>query len=222
MAGRWNGMREMQVGQAKSRTARLQQQEDTRRAIAIHDGWAKRHPQLAREERTLRKANIAVREKFGHKVNGTPETHAKASRTRQGALARLYEGGVIDVHQLAAAVSIATVHARITSDVTVSTASFETRVDTSRQGGRVLEKLGAVRAEATYSLWRQDIDDPAVVLAMIVDDIGVNEAARRFGMRKERAKSLLIAALNRWDAFNEEVRNRIDPASLAAAQAGIF
>jgi hypothetical protein len=206
-----------------SRAARQQQQQDVQRANALHSRWAERHPQLAREERTLRKFNRAVHKDFGHKVHGTPETHAKASRVRQGALARLYEAGAIDAQQLAAAVSIALVHARITGDVTIGTISYETRVDQSRShDGACFEKLGAVRAEVTYTHWRQAIANPAVVLAMVVDDIGVNGAARRFGMRKERAKSLLSSALDLWGTMNDEACRAIDRASLAAAHAGIL
>jgi hypothetical protein len=206
-----------------SRAARQQQQQDAQRAHALHNRWAERHPQLAREERKLRKYNRAVQKDFGHKVHGTPETHAKASRVRQGALARLYEAGAIDVQQLAAAVSIALVHARITGDVTIGTVSYETRVDQSRgYDGACFERLGSVRAEVTYTRWRQRIADPAVVLAMVIDDIGVNAAARRFGMRKDSAKALLIRALDLWDTMNDEACRDIDEASLAAAHAGIL
>lgn len=206
-----------------SRAARQLAQQDAHRTQAAHRSWAARHPALAREERTLRLENLKTSKDWKHKVNGTPETHAKASRVRQGALARLYEAGSIDAHQLAAAVSIAMVHARITSDVTVGTVSYETRVDTSQHlGGACFEKLGVVRAEVTYTRWRQAIPDPAVVLAMVIDDIGVNEAARRFGMRKERAKELLTRALDLWTSFNEDACRDIDPATLAAAHAGIL
>lgn len=206
-----------------NRAARQQAQLDARRTQAIHEGWTKRNPALAREERELRKYNHQVQKDWKHKVHGTPETHAKASRVRQGALARLYEAGSIDAHQLAASVSIATVHARITGDVMIGTVSYETRVDTSQvYGGACFERLGAVRAEVTYSRWRQAIADPAVVLAMVIDDIGVNEAARRFGIRKNRAKELLTRALDLWATFNEDACRDIDPATLAAAHAGIL
>lgn len=224
MARRWNERRGDQVGQVgTSRAARQLAENRAQKIQAIHEGWTERNPKLAREERALRKYNHQVRRDYKHKVHGTPETHAKASRVRQGALARLYEAGAIDAHQLAAAVSIATVHARITSDVTIGTVSYETRVDTSqRLGGRCFERLGAVRAEYAYSRWRQAIADPAVVLAMVVDDIGINGAAQQFGMRKARAKDLLIRALDLWNTFNETACRDIDPATLAAAHAGIL
>lgn len=164
-----------------------------------------------------------MQESFGHKVHGTPETHAKAAVVRQGALARLYEAGTIDAEQLAAAVSITVVHARVIAPVTIGTVSYETRVDQSGHGaGMFFERLGAVRAEVTYSHWRQRISDPAVVLAMIVDDIGITRAAAQFRMRNARAKQLLISALNLWVEMNEQVCREIDDASLAAAQAGIL
>lgn len=206
-----------------SRTARQRARDEARALDARHQAWAKRHPRLAREERDLRKSNRQAREGYGHKVNGTPETHAKAATIRQGGLARLCTAGDIDADQLAAAVSIALVHARITADVTIGTVSYETRVDQSGAGsGMFFEKLGAVRAEVTYSLWRQRIAEPLVVLAMIVDDIGVTRAAAQFRMRNARAKKLLIDALDLWNTMNDQVRREIDHASLAAAQAGIL
>lgn len=205
------------------RAARQLAQQDAQRTQAAHKGWATRHPTLARAERSLRLENLRTAKDWAHKVNGTPETHAKASRVRQGALARLYETGSIDANQLAAAASIAVVHARITSDVTIGTVSYETRVDTSQYfGGACFEKLGAVRAEVTYTRWRQEIADPAVVLAMVIDDIGVNEAARRFGMRKDRAKELLTRALDLWSSVNDDACRDVDDATLAAAHAGIL
>jgi hypothetical protein len=206
-----------------SRAAKLQQQEEARKAHLRNESWAQRNPELARDERALRKYNHSVRAAFGHKRNGTPETHARAARVRQGALARLYESGAIDANQLAAAVSIAAVHARITGDVMIGTVSYETRVDTSqRYEELVFEKLGAVRAEVTYTRWRQAIADPAVVLAMVIDDIGVNEAARRFGMRRERAKQLLARALDLWATINDDTCRDVDHVTLAAAHAGIL
>lgn len=217
-------MRGDRVGQVgTSRAARQLAQHEAQKIQTVHEGWTKRNPARAKEERAFRKYNHQVQKDFKHKVHGTPETHAKASRVRQGALARLYEAGAIDAHQLAAAVSIAIVHARITSDVTIGTVSYETRVDTSQHlGGKCFERLGAVRAEYAYSRWRQAIADPAVVLALVVDDIGINGAARQYGMRKERAKDLLIRALDLWNVFNEAECRDIDPASLAAAHAGIL
>ena len=45
---------------------------------------------------------MALRERWSHK-QGTPETLEQASRTQQGALARLYRTGALDANQLAAA-----------------------------------------------------------------------------------------------------------------------
>ncbi|EJU13661.1 hypothetical protein LH128_07602 [Sphingomonas sp. LH128] len=208
---------------AKTRAAKLRAKEMARIGEINRLAWARRHPDLARQERELRLFNRDVKAGFGHKVNGTPETHAKASLVRQGALARLYEAGDIDAEQLAASVSIAAVHARITGPVTVGTVSYETRVDQS--GGAtnmVFERLGAVRAEVTYSHWRQQIAEPAVVLAMIVEDLGVTRAAAKFRMRNAKAKKLLTYALDLWIEMNRRVCRDIDDASLAAAQAGIL
>ncbi|WP_395391461.1 hypothetical protein [Novosphingobium sp. BL-8A] len=119
--------------------------------------------------------------------------------------------------------SIAATHARITGDVTVSTVSFETRVDQSGRGdARIVEKLGTVRAEVAYSNWRRTVDHPGLIFAVILDDAGISIAAKRFGMRNSRAKKILIDALDLWDRLSIKACKMIDDATLAAAQAGIL
>jgi hypothetical protein len=211
------------MGTPTSRRSRERLKEQARAQDENHRKWAARHPARARDERQLRKFNAAVRKDFGHKVNGTPETCARASVTRQGAVARLFEAGDIDAEQLGAAQSIAQTHARITGDVTINTSSFETRVDQSGRFGDVFyEKLGAVRAEVAYSGWRQALPHPALVLAVIVEDQGISIIAKRFGMRNARAKKILIDALDLWRSFSIDACKTIDDATLAAAQAGFL
>jgi hypothetical protein len=106
-----------------------------------------------------------------HKNEGTPETHERASRRNQGALARLYQSGAIDAEQLAAAVEIALVHERIGSDVAVKTASLETRVDVTRIGdGGFYERLGQVRREMAYTRGDRSCRAARPVLDMIAGE----------------------------------------------------
>jgi hypothetical protein len=185
--------------------------------------WEQRHPARAAQERALRRERRQIRKDWSHKVNGTPETHYRASQVRQGALARLYETGAIDIEQLSASQDIATVHQRIGADVTVRTVSLETRVDASRTDRSFFERLGAVRAEVAYTRWRAALPGPAApILDMIAGDIGYTEVARRYSMHNRRAKKLLISALDLWPRFSKEARDEIDEATLLAAQAGIL
>lgn len=185
--------------------------------------WARRHPQKAREERALRKLHVEMLHRWSHKQNGTPETHERASRTRQGAVARLCESGAIDADQLAAATMIACAHERIAADVNVRTASLETRVDRSKHGDAFWEALGAVRAEMTYSRWRAELGGNAsAVLAIIVEDLGIAAAARRHRMHVRKLRPLLIAALDNWWSIHADMRRLISSAELAAAHAGIL
>lgn len=180
--------------------------------------WARRHPDKARAERDLRKERREARERFGHKVHGTIETHFKASRTRQGALARLYESGAITLDQLAAGVGIAQVHARIARDVAIGTVSLETRVDSSpRFDTAFFERLGAVRAEVAYTRWRRAAELPELVLAIVVEDVGVSVAARRYRMRNVRARRLLTEALDLWIELIGEAVHEIDDTDLLIA-----
>lgn len=208
-------------GRAKSEAAAPTPAENNRAA------WAARHPGAAKSERALRKERAEL-SRWKHKNEGTPETHEHASRRNQGALARLYESGAIDREQLAAAVEIAEVAARIGADVAVRTASLETRIDAGRRGdGSFYEKLGQVRREVAYTRWRSEVRGPiAAVLEMIVGEggepVGFTVVAKRYRMHNRRAKALLIAALDLWPRILGHVRKEIDPAALAAAQAGIL
>lgn len=166
---------------------------------------------------------VALRERWSHK-QGTPETHEHASAQRQGAIARLYRSGAIDVEQLGSAVAIASVHERIAADVTVRTANLEPAIDATRMGdSHFYEALGQVRREVAYGRWRAQLrGDAAAALDMIAGDEGVTIVARRRGMHVRRARRLLIDALDAWPRAYGAACKEIDEATLAAAQAGIL
>jgi hypothetical protein len=207
----------------RGREKKAREQRATELRHKINADYARRHPQRAREERQLRQAQAKLSPDWSHKREGTPETHARAARTVQGSLARLFVAGDVDQHDLGFAAEIARVHAQIVRDVVPATVSLETRVDKSGHGGGVFfEALGRVRAEIAYTAWRAALPKPGVVLAMIVDDIGVSVAARRFGMRNATAKRLLLQALACWPGAIAAARRSVDAADLAAAQAGLL
>lgn len=204
----------------RERKAREKEAQELRHKI--NADFARRHPERAREERRLRQQHARLAPDWRHKREGTPETHEKAARTVQGALARLYMKGDIDADQLGCAAEIARVHAQIVRDVVPATVSLETRIDQSRHGdGAFFEALGRVRAEVAYTAWRAALPKAGVVLAMIVEDLGVSVAARRFRMRNARARALLIDALDQWPEHMAHARRAVDAADLAAAQAGL-
>lgn len=153
----------------------------------------------------------------------TPETLRDVATRTEGGLARLYATGDIDADQLAAAEQIVAAHQRVVGDVTIAIASLEARVDRSPQGdGSFYEALGAVQTEVAYTRWREALAHPAVVLDMIVGGLGFTVAARRNRMAHRRAKRLLIVALDLWPRTLAAARNEVDPATLAAAHAGIL
>lgn len=169
---------------------------------------------------------VALRESWSHK-QGTPETleHAETVRTRQGSIARLYASGAIDAEQLGGAAEIAGVYELIGNDVTVRTADYGCRVDTFRHGDGFYEALGRVRMEMAYSRWRATVGrygPIAAILDMIVGDVGVTIVARRHRMHHRRAKQLLVDALDHWQTMKRAARDAVDPATLAAAHAGIL
>jgi hypothetical protein len=193
-------------------------------AAQARKGWAKRHPEAAASERSLRKDRAELLERY-KRSPGTPETHGHAARHNQGALVRLYKNGVLDAEQLAAAVEIAEVVERIGRDVTVKTASLETRIDMTRMGdGSFYENLGHVWREMAYTRWRGEVAGPiAAVLDMIVGDpVGFTVVARRYRMHNRKAKQLLLDALTLWPRIFAGVRKDVDQATLLAAHAGIL
>jgi hypothetical protein len=214
---------------AKARAPRVSataKKEAKLRAVVAEDrraAWARRHPKLAAEERAFRKGRAELLGRWDHKRNGTPETHDHASRTRQGAIARLHLSGAIDDDQLAWSTEIAMVAEAIGADVSVRTASLETRVDRSPHGKAFYERLGWVWMEAGYSRWRAETGIwSALVLDIIVHDMGVTIAARLHGVHVRRARRELVAALERWDRCYWSARNAIDEGDLIAAHAGLL
>lgn len=186
----------------------------------IEDAFAARHPERAAEEALLRAGNAALEDKWGHKREGTPETLEHASRVRQGALARMFQGGHLSIDQLAWGAEIRGIAERIGRDVAIGTFSLETRVDNGGvDAGLFEESLGRVRAEVAYSGWRAALTKPGPVLAMIVEDRGVRPVAVHFGMRDATARALLIDALNAWPDYCLDARDRVSEEDLLAAQA---
>ncbi|RSV15181.1 hypothetical protein CA235_09605 [Sphingomonas sp. ABOLF] len=197
----------------------------TERADANREQWRKRHPDVAKEQRILRKSQVQVGERWRNKLEGTPQTHEHASRTCQGALARLCKSGGIDAEQLVAAVEIAAVAERIGADVAVRSMSIETRIDGGRQGSdHFYEALSRVRHEVAYTRWRAQVRGPiGAILDMIVGEtVGFTVVAKRYGMHNRRAKQLLIDALDLWPRILHQVVKEVDAATVAAAHAGIL
>ena len=152
---------------------------------------------------------VALRERWSHK-QGTPETleHVDQTRRRPGSLARLYESGAIDKDQLAAADQIAEAYRTITSDVSVRTASFETRLDGSAHGRVEQLQLGRVHADLSYTWWRAALGACAEpLLEVIVHDVGLTIVARHICMSMPRARRMLTDALNLWSTARRRTRD---------------
>ncbi|PXW67889.1 hypothetical protein C7451_12325 [Blastomonas natatoria] len=196
-------------------------QADRRRSI--NAAYAQRHPELAAQERALRKAHHQLTRDYAHKRHGTPETHAHAAKQGQGTLHLLYTRGVLDQFELADADLIAAIAAKIGAELGIRTVSLETRVDRSpRADGAFYEALGWVRAEMAYSRWRDWLPEPQPVLAIIVGDCGIAQAAARYGISARRAKRLLLEALWAWPGFHADAVKRVDAGDLLAMHAGLM
>jgi hypothetical protein len=142
---------------------------------------------------------VALREAW-RGIAGTPETneYAVAVASREGALARLVQTGALDAHQLAAAQDIATAYDVITAEVAVRTAKLE-RSTGGGPNAASAAPIGRVLLELGYTRWRADVAPHAdMLLAIIVDDVPLTAAARRWRMSNRRARSILVLALDRW------------------------
>lgn len=167
---------------------------------------------------------MEARERWSHKeASGAhPETldHA-VERHHQGALAQLVGNGTIDAEQLEWAAQISNVHRSIESDVGVSIASLEGRVDNGGRGRHVAESVRRVRFHQAYGRWREMLPAPKqMVLDMIVGDtIGYTVAAKRYGVHNRRAKRLLIEALDRWPGCLDWAYRTISDEDICRAEA---
>lgn len=145
--------------------------------------------------------HVQLRERWSHKAKATPETleHAAVSAGRAGVLLRLVRTGAIDAHQLAAAERIAEAFAAITAEVTVRTAKWGDRNPGGGPNAAEAVPIAAVIQQRTYQRWREETGVHApMVLAIVVDDMAVTTAARRWRLSDRKARGILIAALDRW------------------------
>jgi hypothetical protein len=203
-------------GRGKAQTSSLQQSIDRKRR-SINELYATLHPDRAARERELRKRQAAAANDYGHKRNGTVETHAKAGKVRQGALARLHLSGAISTDQFGWALEIAAEHERIDAEVTVRSASIETRVDVSRNGDSAFyESLGRVRRSVAYTRWRaalpgllKERTGAQHLLEMVVDDLGLTWAAKRLRMSVRKTRGALVEALELWPTLLGEVKDDV-------------
>lgn len=160
-------------------------------------------------------------EKWSHR-QGTPETLEHAETTHVDCLDQLERNGTIDKEQREWAAQIANVYRSIESDVAVSIASLEARVDNQR-GDRngAAESVRRVRLHFAYSAWRAALPDPKqMVLDMIVGDaIGYTVAARRYRVRKERARARLLDAIDSWPGFVDRAYRAVSEEDVARANA---
>lgn len=157
-------------------------------------------------------------------IQGTPETLEREARSTEGVLARLCKKGTITANQLAAAEQIRECVASLIADVGYPTTSWEARVDGGRCGGGGSGMIAyrSVRWEMAYSRWRSSVTGPiSMLLEMIVDGVPYSAAAPRYRMSAKRAKRLLLDALDAWWRVSALVGREADPASIAAAQAGL-
>lgn len=168
---------------------------------------------LEHAARDLRYELLADR--WGHK-RGTPETYEKIAGVREGdrqsGIDRMAESGQISDEQHAAAMDICYVAERIERAVSVRSGNIEARVD--NQGAdrdELIEKLGTIRLEMTYSAWRDRLPMPRrMVIDMVTNTQSLVNTARSYGVPWRKARGRLIDALDRWIDIREKIWATID------------
>lgn len=146
---------------------------------------------------------------------------ARTLRNRQmSAITLMHERGQITEEQLHAAQQIADVAERIERSVSTRAHSLDPRVDQSgsaRDPG--IESLSRVRMERTYSAWRDRLPMPKrLVLDMVLADRAFTRIAQRFNVAPNRAKRLLVNALDNWIEIRAKVYREVDQEDVDAAE----
>lgn len=179
-------------------------------AVLLREAWSHkangtpethaRHAEAATRDLALARLAAAQLVASGVIDAQQPATNQRRAKTatREGALARLAETGAIDAHQLAAAQEIVAAHESLTADVAVRTARWE-RGSGGGPNAASFEPIARVLREMAYTRWRAAVGaNGAMLLAVIVDDVGITIAARRWRMSNRRATAVLVAALDGW------------------------
>lgn len=184
--------------------------------------WQQRHPVLAAQEAELVSERVKLQAEWKHR-EATAETQYKAGKTKQGALARLFQEGGIDRDQLQWASEIAAVAEYLQRDVAPHIVTYEMRIDHETRGpvSLVSEHIGRVRAEIAYKEWCRLLPNPKpMVLDMITGEaIGYTVAARRYHVHQRYARRFLIQAIDRWPTCWEWACRQVDRDDLLDAQA---
>ncbi len=177
---------------------------------------------LLRRELEATAARLVMLDRWKHKNEGTPETHDKASRQRQGTIARLFELGTIDADQLGWAAEIAAAAEEIERDVVIRPMTYEPRIDCAHStDGLLIEGLHRVRRSVAYTHWRGRLPMPKrmVLDVLSIEQLSLTVSAERHNVHRRVVKRAVIRALNGWPASLEFAENRVDVSELAVLRA---
>ncbi|MBX3595222.1 hypothetical protein [Sphingomonas sp.] len=120
----------------------------------------------------------------------------------------------------APAEQIAAIAERIRADASVRTMSLETRVDRKPMfDARIRESLALVHAEIAYGRWRASL---GVFTAPVLERssmTGVSIVAKRYRLGVNRARRLLIDALDSWLSMLRDAQRSVGRVGLDEAHA---
>lgn len=177
---------------------------------------------ILRGELAMTAERVAMLDRWKHKNEGTPETHEKASRQRQGTIARLFENGTVDADQLGWAAEIAAAAEEMERDVTIRPMNYEPRIDCGHStDGLLIEGLHRVRRSVAYTHWRSKLPSPKrmVLDVLAFEQVSLTRSAERCGVHKRLVKRAVIDALDRWPGALDHAARRVDDDDLAVMRA---
>lgn len=153
-------------------------------------------------------------------VDALGATTITKRNTTASSVQRMFDRGQLSQEQFDAAEEIAGIVEMIGRGVAIKGGGFEPRVDGSRTSKFLLiERLGRVRIEITYSKWRGQLSMPQrMFLDMVTTSRELVATARVYNVPWKRARKQLLASLDRWVDFRERICGEIDGEDLDYAQ----
>lgn len=140
-------------------------------------------------------------------------TLARTRRVNRGSvLEDMRQRGIITDEQFDAAGEIIGAVNLVERDVSVRSASLEARVDNSGSAkGVLIERLAVIRAQLTYSAWRNSLPVPRrLIIDMLVQQQSMKATARSYGVGWPLARKRLLRSLDNWTETRRRVAESVD------------
>ena len=198
---------------------RIDLQAKLKRWGETHDEWQMRLANMSVIERPIgeplttpeAEQHAEYRDEFVTHVESNTKSQVKR-RQSQSSIERMGDKGQLTPEQVTAAEEIVSIVELIEGTVGIRSGNLEPRVDCSGHGkGMLIESIGRVRLEATYSAWRNQLPIPRrMVLDMLLSPRPLVATARVHNVPWRVARKRLLHSLDLWVEFRERMLKQID------------